>query len=163
MGVLSAVEHFFNETAMQARTPASNRLAKANRASHDPRGKLKGKSKENKGKSKRIVQRIQKTHAGVKRRQLVSPFLKTSNQRQARIFGNQSIWDMFVPLTRHGFSMNGVLTNGATAGVRRSGMTTGVLLDGMRVENKRMTHLQAHFHLEVWISVPRVVRRDLKG
>ena len=28
-GILSAVEHIFNETAMQARTPASNRLAKA--------------------------------------------------------------------------------------------------------------------------------------
>ena len=28
---------------------------------------------------------------------------------------------------------------------------------------KRMTLLQAHFHLEVWISVPRVVRRGLNG
>ena len=36
MGVLSAVRHIFKETAMQARTPASNRLAKATRASHDP-------------------------------------------------------------------------------------------------------------------------------
>ena len=32
MGVLSAVEHIVNETAMQARTPASNRQAKAHRA-----------------------------------------------------------------------------------------------------------------------------------
>ena len=36
MGVLSAVEHIFNETAMHA-TQASNRLARANRASHCPR------------------------------------------------------------------------------------------------------------------------------
>ena len=33
MGVLSAVEHIFNETAMRARTQASNRLANADRAS----------------------------------------------------------------------------------------------------------------------------------
>ena len=37
MGVLSAVEHFFNETAMHAKAQASNRMAKANRASHGPR------------------------------------------------------------------------------------------------------------------------------
>ena len=36
-GCLSAVEHIFNETAMQARTQASNRLAMAIKASHGPR------------------------------------------------------------------------------------------------------------------------------
>ena len=56
---------------------------------------------------------------------------------------------MFVPLTRRGFMMNGMIAE--------------VLLDGMKVGNKRTTHLQAHFHLEVWISVPRVVLKDLKG
>ena len=35
-GGLSAMQHIFNETAMQARTPTSKRLAKANRASHGP-------------------------------------------------------------------------------------------------------------------------------
>ena len=34
MGVLSAVEHMFNETAMHPRAQASNRLARANRTSH---------------------------------------------------------------------------------------------------------------------------------
>ena len=34
MGVKSAVEQIFNETAMHARTQASNRLAKANKGSH---------------------------------------------------------------------------------------------------------------------------------
>ena len=33
-----------------------------------------------------------------------------------------------------------------------NGMMTGVLLDGTKVGNKRMTLLQAHFHLEVRIS-----------
>ena len=37
MGVSSVVEHNFNETVMQARTPASNRQAKAIKASHGPR------------------------------------------------------------------------------------------------------------------------------
>ena len=37
LGVLSAVEHILNETAMQARTLASKRQAKAIKASHGPR------------------------------------------------------------------------------------------------------------------------------
>ena len=37
IGVLSAVEHMFNETAMQSKAQASNRMAKANRESHGPR------------------------------------------------------------------------------------------------------------------------------
>ena len=41
MGVFSAMEHFFNETAMHARTQASNRLARANRASHGTRVRAK--------------------------------------------------------------------------------------------------------------------------
>ena len=36
-GGLSATEHGFNETAMQARTQARNCLAKAIKTSHDPR------------------------------------------------------------------------------------------------------------------------------
>ena len=43
MGVSSAVEHIVNEIAMQARTLASNRLAKANRASHGPRVRAKAR------------------------------------------------------------------------------------------------------------------------
>ena len=46
MGVLSAVEHIFNETAMQARTPASNRLAKAIRTSHCSRVSPQSQAKE---------------------------------------------------------------------------------------------------------------------
>ena len=37
VGVLSAVVHIFSETAMHAKSQASNRMAKANRASHGPR------------------------------------------------------------------------------------------------------------------------------
>ena len=57
--------------------------------------------------------------------------------------------------------MDGVLTNGTVAGVLMKGMMCGVLLGGTKVGNKRMTPLQAHFHWEVWISVPRVVRSRL--
>ena len=56
IGVLSAVAHIFNETAMHAKAQATNRTAKANRASHrsksEPSHSGKGKSKENNGKSK---------------------------------------------------------------------------------------------------------------
>ena len=41
--------------------------------------------------------------------------------------------------------MDGVLTNGMMTGVLMNGMMTGVLL-GTKVENKRVTLLQAHFH-----------------
>ena len=37
MGVLSAMEHIFTETAMHAKAQVNNRMAKANRASHGPR------------------------------------------------------------------------------------------------------------------------------
>ena len=46
MGVSSAVQHIFNENAMQARTLASKRLAKAIRASHGPRVSLQSQAKE---------------------------------------------------------------------------------------------------------------------
>ena len=41
-----AVEHIFNETAMQARTLASNRLAKAIKSSHGPRVSPQSQAKE---------------------------------------------------------------------------------------------------------------------
>ena len=52
MGVLSAVEHIFNETAIHAKALASNRPARANRTSHGPRVRAMEKSKENKAISK---------------------------------------------------------------------------------------------------------------
>ena len=52
MGVSSAVEHIFNETAMHARTQASNRLARANRASHGPRARAKVRVKIRRGNPK---------------------------------------------------------------------------------------------------------------
>ena len=59
--------------------------------------------------------------------------------------------------------MVGIVTNGTMAEVLMDGMITGVLLDSTKVGNKRMTLLQAHFHLEVWILVPRLVRSGLNG
>ena len=67
-----------------------------------------------------------------------------------------------VSLTLPG-TMVGIVTNGTMAGVLMNGMMTGVLLDGTKVGNKRMTLPQAHFHLEVWMSVPPVVRSGLNG
>ena len=40
------------------------------------------------------------------------------------------------------------------AGAMMNGMMAGVLLDGTKVGNKRMTLPQAHFHLEAFILVP---------
>ena len=83
MGVSSAEEHIFNETAMQARTPASNRLAKAIRASHGPRVSLQSQAKE---RVKRTMEnpkdspkdpKVPKDQAKAKPRKLVSQVLKT--------------------------------------------------------------------------------------
>ena len=49
------------------------------------------------------------------------------------------------------------------ARVLMNGMMTGVLLDGTKVVNKRMTLPQAHSYLEVWMSVPPAVRSGLNG
>ena len=142
---LSAVEHIFNETAMQARTLASNRLAKANRASHGPRVKAKERVKRKRENPKDSPKdpKVPKAHTRAKHRQLVSQVLKTRNQRQARKLRNLY---RHVPLTLPG-TMVGLVTNGTTAGVLMNGMMTGVLLDGMKVGNKHVTHLQARFSL----------------
>ena len=52
MGFKSAVKHIFIETAMHARAQASNRLAKANRASRGPRGRAKERVKRTRGNPK---------------------------------------------------------------------------------------------------------------
>ena len=44
------------------------------------------------------------------------------------------------------------------AGLLMNGMVTGVRLYGTKVGNKRTSVPQAHFHLEEWVLVPRVVR-----
>ena len=49
------------------------------------------------------------------------------------------------------------------AGVLMNLMMNGVLVDGTKVGNKRLTLPQAHFHLEVWMSMPRVVRSGVNG
>ena len=69
MGVLSAVQHIFNETAMQARTPASNRLAKAIRARHGPR--LKAKERVKRTRENQRTRRYQRLMQGLKHRKLV--------------------------------------------------------------------------------------------
>ena len=121
-GCSSAVEHIFNETAMHARTQASNRLAKANRASHGPRVMAKARAmktmehvKENPKEPK-----MPKVRTRAKHRKLVSQVLKTRNQRLARTLRNLH---RHVPLTLLG-TMIGIVMNR---------MMAGVLLDGTKV------------------------------
>ena len=86
MGVLSAVEHIFNETAMRARTLASKRLAKAKRASHGPRVRVKERVKKtmenpkDSPKDPRVRTKdpkAPKAHAKAKPRKRASQVLKT--------------------------------------------------------------------------------------
>ena len=131
VGVVSAVEHMVNETAMHARTPASTRLAKANRASHGPRVRAK--------------MRVKRTRANPK-----------------EIEGTNGAKGSRAKHRKPGTTV-GIVTKGTMAGVLVNGVMSGVILDGTGVGNKRMTYPQAHFHLEVWILVPPVVRSGLNA
>ena len=83
---ISAVGHIFNETAMHARAPASNRLATAITASHGPRVSPQSQAKE---RVKRTMDcpkeprvrpkdaKVPKAQAKAKPRKLVSQVLKT--------------------------------------------------------------------------------------
>ena len=138
MGVLSVVEHLFNEIAMHARAQASNRL-EGKQSKSWSKSEGKGKSKEIKRKYKgksRGTKRCQRLTQRVKHHKLVSQAFKTRTQRQARKLSNLH---RRVPLTILGFMIAGVMMNGMVAG-------TGVWLDGTTVGNKRMTLPQAQFH-----------------
>ena len=81
VGVLSAVKHIFNETAMHASAQASNRLERANRESHGPRVRAKEREKKetSKGKSKGTTGAIKDakgSHKG-KTSKIVPQVLKT--------------------------------------------------------------------------------------
>ena len=90
MGVLSAVEHFLHETAMYARAQASNRLAKANRASHGPRVRAKGrvkKTRENPKENPKEPQ-VPMVQTRAKHRKLVSHVLKLETRQETQESGH---------------------------------------------------------------------------
>ena len=91
---------------MHARAQASNRLARASRASHGPRVRAKEREKRTRRNPKERSNdpKVPKDHAIVKHRKLVYQVLKTRNQRQAR-----KLWNLHrrVPLIILGFVMDG--------------------------------------------------------
>ena len=148
MGVSSAVEHIFNETARHARAQASNRLARSKQSKSWSKSEGKGKSKENKGKSKGkskrtkgAIQGAKGPHRGAKHKKLVYQVWKTRNERQARKLRNLH---KHVPLTTHGFMMDEFLTNGMMAGVLMNGIGNWSSVGCTKVRNNHMTLLQAH-------------------
>ena len=118
----------------------------------EPPISVKGKSKENQGDSKEPKLRINvpKAYTKAKHRKRVSHVLKTRSRKQIQELRNLHT---SVPLIFPGL-MVGIVTNG---------MMARVLMNGTKVGNNRMTLPQAHFRLEVWMSVPPVVRSGLKG
>ena len=149
MGVLSAVEHIFNETAMHARAQASNRPANKKRSSHVPRARAKVRVKRTRENPKDNPRdnskepKVPKAHTKVKRRKLVSQVWITRNQRQARKVRNLH---KHIPLTLLGTRV-GMVTNGTMAGVLMNGMMTGVRLDGTKVVNKTYDSSASTFSL----------------
>ena len=110
MGVLSAVEHIFKETAMHARTQASNRLARANRASHGPRVRANIRVKRTRENPKENLKepKVPEARTKAKHRKLVSQVLRSRSQKQAR---KPRTLLRHVPLTLPG-TMVGIATNG---------------------------------------------------
>ena len=74
MGVLSAVVHIFNETAMDAKAQGSNRMVKANIASHGSRVRAKARVKKTRVNPKEP--KVPEAHTKAKYRKLVSQVLK---------------------------------------------------------------------------------------
>ena len=106
------VQHIFNENAMQARTPASNPLPKAIRASHGPRV-----SKENQGKSKRLSKGTKSENKGSKGAKASCKGISGLENSKSETCGNSGISANGTRLHHRHVDSRGVLTNGTTAGV----------------------------------------------
>ena len=85
--------YIFNETAVHTQAEASNRMAKANRASHGPRVRAKARVKKTRENPKEnakepiVRTKVPRAHTGAKNRKLVSQVLKTRNHIR-----NSGIW-----------------------------------------------------------------------
>ena len=95
MGVSSAVEHIFKETAVHAKAQAISRMAKANRASHGPRvsphsqakvrvKKARGNPKEN-PKEPKVRTKVPKAYTRANHRKLVSSHENSKSEASSEI------------------------------------------------------------------------------
>ena len=150
------------ETAMHARARASNRLARANRASHGPRVKVKDTIKKTVGNPKespkepKVRTKVPKAHTRVKHRKLVSQVWKktksgtsSETQESAQTCPTDNSWiqDAWSPDEwNDGWSYDEWNDDWSSVGWHEGW-------------NKRMAIPQAHFHLEVLI----LVRDGLNG
>ena len=129
-GSQSAMEHIFNETAMQARTSASNCQEKAIKASHGPRVSPQSQADEMFKRTKENPKESRSKGSGnCKTSKTGFSGLENLNQKQVRKSG---------PQKRRRFTRNGVCSNG---------MMIGVVLDGMKIANTYSTFVSA-FSLE---------------
>ena len=154
MGVLSAGVRIFNEIAMHTRAAqASNRMAKANRASHGPRVSFHTQAK---AKVRKTVENPKKNPKEPKVPTKVPKAYTKAKHRKAGLSGlENSKSDASSDIQESAHTPR--TFPGAVVGIVTNVTMAGVLLDGTMVGNKRMTLPQAHFHLEVWILVPSVV------
>ena len=152
---------------MHAKAEAMNRMAKDKQSKSwsksEPSLSGKGKSKESKGKSKGKSKRTKSANQGAKGLHMG----KTSkaglsvleNSKPEASSDIQESAQTCTTGTSPG-TMVGMVTNGTMAGVSMSEMMTGVLLDGTKLGNKRMTLPQAHFSLAgLDVSLPSSPKR----
>ena len=149
---------------MHARAQASNRLARANRASHGPRVRAKARVKKTIGNPKespkepKVRSKVPKAHTrGKTSKTGLSGLENSKSERSSDTQESAQTCPPDNPWIHDGWS-----PDEWNDGVLMNRMMTGVRLDGTKV-GKRTTILKAPFHLEVWILVPRVVRNGLNG
>ena len=133
---------------------------KGNQSKSWSKSEGKGESKENKGKSKGT-----KVAKGSHKGKTSKTCLSGLENSKAEASSDSQESAQTCPTDTYRFhdgwnvtneTMVGVSMNGMMAVVLMNEMMTGVLLDGTKVGNKRMTLPQAHLHLEVWMLVPPV-------
>ena len=143
-------------------------MAKANRASHGPRVSPHSQAKARVQKARENPKEIPKGTKSANQGAKGSHKGKTSKAGLSGLENSKSeassdIQESAQTCTTDTSWNDGWNWDDWNDGFSMNGMMTGVLLDGTKVGNKRMTLPQAHFYLEVWMSVPPVVRSGLNG
>ena len=152
---------------MHAKAEASNRMAKDKQSkswsksvpSFPGKGKSKESNVKSRGKSKRTKSANQGAKGLHKGKTSKAGLSVLENSKPEASSDIQESAQTCATGTSPG-TMVGMVTNGTMAGVSMSEMRTGVLLDGTKVGNKRMTLPQAHFSLEgLDVSAPSSPKR----
>ena len=159
MVVSSAVEHIFERDSNTRKSTGKQSSGKGKQSKSWSKSEGKGKSEEIKGKSKGKSKGSKGAKGSYKAKTSKTGLSGLANPKSETI--SQKFWNLHRRITLT--ILTRTIPGEMMAEVLMNGMITGVLSDGTKVGNKRVTLLEAHFRLEVWILVPREVQSGLNG